>query len=148
MRLPRFQFTIRRMMVLVAVVALLVGVDRLSRRSLRYRKMANQFAKFETTCRKLQTISHEMYLWHAEHVRRGVEGWGFDDDRHRASVEAQTRDGVDARYCRQKAAAWAVKADWSSQLRRQHERAASYPWELLSPAPPLPPVEFPYRMPR
>jgi hypothetical protein len=136
------------MMVGVAVVALFIGVERLNRCSIRYRRMADHYAKSETIYREFQTMCQRRALWHTERAGRWVEGWGFDDDRHRASVEAQTPDGVEAGYCRQEAAAWAALADRSSQLRRQYERAATHPWELLSPAPPLPPIEFPYRMPR
>ena len=117
--LPRSRFTIRCMMVAAAVVALLIGLERLFRRSTRYRRIADHYAKAEITYREFQTIYQRRTLWHTEQAHRKVEGWGFDDDRHRASVEAQTPDGVEAGYCRQEAAAWAVKADWSSQLRRQ-----------------------------
>jgi hypothetical protein len=149
MRVPRVRFTIRGMMVAVAVLALLIGTDTLVRRSTHYRKMANLVGQRETSSRKLQGTSERSSRWHTELAWSQVERWGpFDDDRHRASVVAQTKDWIEAGYLRQEAAAYAAEAEWYSQLKQRYERAASHPWEPLAPDPPRPTVKQPFRMPR
>jgi hypothetical protein len=149
MRLPRVRFTIRSMMVAVAALALLIGADRLLRRSTRYREMVSHFGQLETASRNLQRTAERSSQRHTEWARSQVEGWGpFNDDQHRASVVAQTKDWVEAGYLRQEATAYAAEADWYSQLRRQYERAASHPWEPLAPHPPRPTVKHPFRLPR
>jgi hypothetical protein len=149
MRLPRVRFTIRRLMVAVAVLALLIGADQFVRRSTRYRGRADHFGLLETATWELQKTTERKSHWHAERARSQVEPWGpFDDDQHRASVVAQTKDWVEAGYLRQEAAANAAEADWYSQLRHKYEHAARRPWELLAPDPPRPTVKRPFRFPR
>jgi hypothetical protein len=149
MRLPRVRFTIRRMMVAVAVLALLIGADQLVRRSTRYRKMAGRFGQLETASRDRHRAVERSSQQHAERAQSWVAGWGpFNDDRHRASVVAQTKDWIEAGYLSQEAAVYAAEADWYSQLRQQYERGARYPWEPLAPHPPRPTVKHPFRLPR
>jgi hypothetical protein len=137
------------MMVAVAVLALLIGADQLLRRSTRYRKMASSFGQLETASRNRQRDAEKSSQRLTERARSWVEGWGpFNDDQHRASVVAQTKDWVEAGYLRQEAFVYAAEADWYSQLGRQYERAASHPWEPLAPHPPRPTVKHPFRVPR
>jgi type II secretory pathway component PulJ len=148
-RLLRVQFTVRRMMVAVALLALLIAMGRLIHRSIHYRRIADQYAKLETYAREEQTMFREMASMYAGNARRRVEYWGpFDNDQHRASVESQTPEGVEANYYRQVAKQFAALADWSSTMKRRYEHATSYPWDLVPPDPPRPSTRFPYRMPR
>ena len=149
MRLPRVRFTIRRMMVAVAVLAMLISADQLHRRSTRYRKMASLFGQLETASRDRQRTAERSSLQRSERAKSWVAGWGpFNDDQHRASVVAQTKDWIEAGYLRQEATVYAAEADWYSQSRQQYEHAASYPWEPLAPHPPWPAAKLPFRLPR
>src|SRR4051812_7932335 len=53
MRLPRLRFTVRRLMVVVAVVALALGYGQARRRWARYRIEAAYHAYWEAVCREV-----------------------------------------------------------------------------------------------
>jgi hypothetical protein len=149
LRLPRMRLTIRSVMLVVAVLALLIGADQLVRRATLYRTMAARFGKLEYSTRNLQIMSERRSQRLAARAKEQVEGWGpFNDDQHRASVLAQTKDWIEAGYLRQEADVYAAETEWYSQLRQRYERAASHTWEPLAPDPPGPTVKLPFRMPR
>jgi hypothetical protein len=132
--------TTRRWMVAVAVLALAIGMDRLVRRSIAFRERADRLARYEVDYRELQRF-HEKTLRHIEQARLQIEGRGPLDDEHlRTPLEAQCPDAVDIGFHRQQAA-WAARADRCSRWRREYERAATHPWEILSLTPPPQPIE-------
>lgn len=51
MRLPRPRFTVRRMMLAVALLAVLLGADKLRQQSAQYRERAEECAIYETDSR-------------------------------------------------------------------------------------------------
>jgi hypothetical protein len=122
MRLPRVQFTVRRMMIAVAVVAILLGVGPLRRRSASYHRKALEHAR-------LVGVSKENAK-----VQRTA---GRDHPEIRPLMEAS-------------AAELEGMAEWHSDLAEKYSRAASRPWETmpLDPAPPLHSAPLAARFPR
>jgi hypothetical protein len=111
MRLPRVRFTVRRLMIVVAVAAGLmaawVGLARLRLLSSDYRARAEQHAGIEET------------------LRRIVASDGAD-----APVDISPGPGLRSRRFTARAV-----AEHEAALRRKYERAARYPWLPVEPDP-------------
>ncbi len=114
MRFPRVRFTVRRMMVAVAIAAILLGlygwVVRLRRMSVEFLAEARRHADME---KMLRTIS-------------GVSG-------RDSLVEISPGPGVP--WKRNTAGA---EADQEAALKLKYEHAARYPWLPVAPDPPEP----------
>ncbi len=134
MRLPRPRFTVRRMMIAVAVVALLVGSEMTRRRWAYFRAIAHSYAGAEEFDRFLLgggTAIVRMEDGQVSEIhgplsfRSGAEGGGSIE------VTGDPSPGYDAESLRR-------RADYHAQLRRKYERAARYPWLAVVPDPPKP----------
>jgi hypothetical protein len=112
MRRPRVRFTVRRLMIAVAVAACLmaawVGVARLRRLSSDYRVRTEQHAGIEETLRRIVA-----------------------SDGANAPVDVSPGPGLPSR----RFTAGAV-AEHEAALRRKYERASRYPWLPVEPDPP------------
>ena len=111
MRLPRVRFTLRGLMIVVAVMAGLmaawIGLARLKLLASDYRARAEQHAGIEAT------------------LRRIIASDGAD-----APVDISPGPGLRSR----RFTAWAV-AKHEAALRCKYERAARYPWLRVEPDP-------------
>jgi hypothetical protein len=111
MRLPRVRFTIRGMMVAVAVAAGLmagsIGLARLRLLSSDYRARAEQHAGIEETLRHI-----------------------IASDESDTPVDISPGAGLRSRRFTARAV-----ADYEAALRRKYERAARYPWLRVEPDP-------------
>jgi hypothetical protein len=118
MMLSRVRFTVRRMMVTVASVALVIGgsieYSRLKRLSTRYAYSAHIFGLQETTCRADGRLSHGEWL-----------------DVSRRRFKLGLGQSLKPEWCRK------LTPHYES-LRLKYERAARYPWLPVSPDPPMP----------
>jgi hypothetical protein len=112
MRLPRFRFTVRRLMVAMAIVALLLGGGILGRRSLDYRRLA---------------AFHEQMEQRKERAVRGIE-----------ILARAANDPADAAAARRDAAYEAQIGRHHAALKAKYLRAASRPWLPVPPDPPPP----------
>ncbi len=114
MPVPRVRFTVRRMMVAVAVLAILLGVYgwvlRLRRMSVEFLAEARRHADMEQVLRTIIGVS------------------GRD-----SFVDISPGPGVPSR----RTTAGAV-AEHEAALGRKYERAARYPWLSVAPGPPEP----------
>jgi hypothetical protein len=121
MRLPRMQFTVMRMMVAVAVVAVLLGVGPLRQRSANYHRKAMEHA-----------LGVGVSKENAKVQRAGVR----EHPEVRESLEAS-------------AAEWERVAVWHADLAEKYSRAASRPWETvpMDPRPPVHPLPMTKRFP-
>jgi hypothetical protein len=116
MRLPRVKYTVRRMMVAVAILALAFGIIRLWATRQLYLKKAAGHAGFRTeVLRSPETIAYWESRWTAQ------------------------REGRPARY------PWPggppfvpAMAQYHDAMRIKYERAARYPWLPVEPDPPPP----------
>jgi hypothetical protein len=111
MRIPRLRFTVRRLMLAVAVVAALLGCADLWRRREHYRRLAETHALSEMVLRVDSVMA------------RGDPTGG-------PGVRL-----LDLSDSLEEAAKW---ADYHAGLRRKYERAARYPWLPVAPDPPPP----------
>jgi hypothetical protein len=118
MRLPRVRFTVRRLMIVVAVIAILIGVGlqirrtiRLSRLSAYYAKRAAMYAESESTWRKYERWRREReekLRKLANDPRQGVNGAEFfrrlteDETDHAKKLKtfAEFRASMKAKYGR------------------------------------------------
>jgi hypothetical protein len=111
MRLPRVRFTLRRLMIVVAVAAVLMaasnGLARLRLLSSDYRARAEEHAGIEAT------------------LRRIIASDGAD-----TPVDISPGAGLRSRRFTARAV-----ADYEAALRRKYERAARYPWLRVKPDP-------------
>ena len=114
MRLARVRFTVRRLMIVVAVAAGLtaawVGLARLRLLSSDYRAWAEQHAGIEEVLRRI-----------------------VSSDGANTPVDVSPGPGLRSR----RFTAWAV-AEHEAALRRKYERAVRYPWLPVEPDPPAP----------
>jgi hypothetical protein len=106
--MPRLQFTVRRMMVVVGLTAVSIGVGIAGVRfwvSFSYRQQAVKYARMA-----------DYWRWQAGRVPELYPGWD----------EAEIREGLDK----------AIR--WNLQMEDKYRRAASRPWEDIPPDPPRP----------
>ena len=113
-RLPRFRFSLRTPIALVAVVAATLGAigeyRRLTRKAAEYRAKADDHAGIEKT------------------VRTIIERSGPN-----APIDISPGNGL-----RSKRFTAQTVADHEAALRLRYERAAGYPWLPVGPDPPIP----------
>jgi hypothetical protein len=122
MRLPSVQFTVRRMMVAVAVVAVLLGVGPFRQRSAKYQRKAVE---------------------HAGQV-------GVSNENAKVQLAAGRKHPEIRVLMEASAAEWERLAAWHADLAKKYSHAASRPWETLplDPRPPLHSVPLAERFPR
>jgi hypothetical protein len=110
--MPRFRFTVRRMMVVVAIVAVIFAVGGMVRRSMRLRERAE---------------FHERMGREEAEATRAVEDLarGADDPQYAAEVRAV-------------AAASARLGGWHTRMGAKYRKLARHPWLPVEPDPPEP----------
>jgi hypothetical protein len=114
MKLPRVLFTVRRMMIAVAVVCLFLGAENFRRRRAFCLRRAN-YHRYRTTFRN------------GDHVAAGFTY------AHRGPHPSPP-DWGRLQYMRQKD----MHVDWHWRLAERYERAATLPWLATPSEPPCP----------
>jgi hypothetical protein len=118
MRFPRFRFTIRRMMIVVAIVAVLVTAERLRRiRSYRLQK-AEDYSAAE------QAYLADVRKFDAQFTTPRAINEAFSSRRIMSLMRSQGRIRK--------------LGEHSGKLKRTYEKAARYPWLPVEPDPPEP----------
>jgi type II secretory pathway pseudopilin PulG len=125
MRLPRVRFTIRRIMIVVAIVALLMGGMRLLWLRSVYRKAALAHATFENLARTLQRMVEN----EGKDERELEIAFGMKVESESEVVKAKR--AADARVNQK-------TAEYHAAQRQKYERAASRPWVPIAPDSPPP----------
>jgi hypothetical protein len=122
MRVPRMRFTVRRIMVAAAVVAVLLAVAPFRQRSATYHRKALEHSRLVGVSRENAQVQLAAWPEHPE---------------VRALMEAS-------------AAEFERLAVWHADLAEKYRRAASRPWEMmpLDPRPPIHSVPLDERFPR
>jgi Tfp pilus assembly protein PilX len=114
MRLPRVRFTMRRMMVVVAVIAMVMGtVAGLQRRRESFERRAQMFA-------------------------RRASAAIMDEQAYRTSRRSN-RPGSPFYYDNRTTGAYSQLVEHYDALRVKYERAAARPWRFVATDPPEPP---------
>jgi hypothetical protein len=125
MRLRRMRFTMRRMLIAVASMALLMGGLRLVCLRSVYREAALAHTAYENLARTLQEVAEN----EGKNERELQIAFGVEVEPESEAVKA--RRAADARVNRK-------TAEYHAALKQKYERAASRPWVLLPPDPPPP----------
>lgn len=160
MRMPRVQFTVRRMMAAVAVVGIFSFVVAMKWRRdesllrLRYHTEEEEMSRLLAGA---SASSAELNRWLAEQVRspfpelrpesryssRADEEYVFvpqEDEAEKPEPEKPDPDKLEqaARSLDGEATTHRARAEWHSTMKRKHSRAARHPWLPVAPDPPVP----------
>jgi hypothetical protein len=130
MRLPRGRFTMRTMMVLVAITALLLGIEAMRRRRDQYQQLAQIHSRSMKSAyldMRLKLAEADVYECEAE-LTQGRRASALRDQ----AILAQSMAGY-----------WSQMETYHRELRRKYADAASTPWRLVSSDPPPPPNPLP-----
>jgi hypothetical protein len=125
MRLPRVRFTIRRIMIVVASVALLMGGVRLLWLRSVYQKAALAHAAYENLARTLQRMVEN----EGKDERELEIAFGMKVEPESEAVKAKR--AADARVNQK-------TAEYHAAMKHKYEQAASSPWIPITPDPPRP----------
>jgi hypothetical protein len=144
MRMPRVRFTVRGMMLAVAIAGLACSGEAMRRNyeiteTIRIRRPGHEwraeFHRDEAREARLRYEKAETHLARRIATRKfygdpsSAAEW---DERLRASVDRSIRDLEDVRESSKRA------AEWHERLRAKYERAARSPWLPVEPDPPAP----------
>lgn len=119
--MPRFRFTIRRMMVAVATVGMIFGVAAIWQR---HRTFLKQAAGHEAEARICEINSDDN-----DKIQHQ-----FDELRKKAGMGADPNKDSTLEYIR----IMRLHGDHCRRLAHKYERAAHYPWLPVAPDPPVP----------
>jgi hypothetical protein len=126
MRRPRVRFTVRRLMIVIAVVGVLfaVGLEttRLRRISAARQQALTSYAAYEALARKFSAQQSPMET----KAREGSAESLAEDLEKAATISAR----MAARYQR--------NADYWDMMSKKYADAARYPWRSVEPDPPPP----------
>jgi hypothetical protein len=153
MRMPRFRFTIRRMMVAVAIVALASGAivaDRQAKQRVIYAKKAKHHALGQAIYQQQRDDFASRFEWdlaEAENLRDrgkglrqdalGVQRWDSDQLLHNAnSLIGYGEYRID--FLRSQLRVAKLRVDFHATMKQKYERLARYPWLPVAPDPPEP----------
>ena len=153
MRFPRVSFTVRRLMFVVAALALGLGVSveaiRLKRQRERYLKRASENGQSEMVYRKLERNQlslaqvDESFAEFHRNTRRPVIPFVYPDDAHIpetdltwARIARQQKE--DAKRERAQAKLHHETAKYHAGLKQKYLAAAARPWLSIGPDPPPP----------
>lgn len=154
MRIPRFRFTIRRMMIAVAVVGIVtwcIRYDRASRRwAVNYSKRVKDLTRLEAWARKSgrklrENLNAEIAA--AEDARDRAEFLKEDAVAYPRHDSTATIQGADSlirmtpqliRHLHDRVTLADRRVDYYAAMKAKYERAARYPWFTVAPDPPEP----------
>jgi hypothetical protein len=141
MRLSRVRFTVRNLVIVVAVVAIAIGAEMTRRRWVSYRKQAAEFAKLEQGMlwtagrREAEVARREREVEELKEKAKRVEGYPDYSRNSERIADAMTQRTTmitdEAAHLRQRAAVY-------SKLKEKYSHAARYPWLPVEPDPPEP----------
>jgi hypothetical protein len=143
MRLPRIRFTVRRIMLIVAITAVALGANDLRLRYQRYRALSSVH---EWTGRSCSTMA-ERHAATAAGNEREAERLRAAIRSDRESKHPQVVQGIlqiaantaaQAEVERAAERKFRARAQFHEALRVKYERAARRPWILVEPDPPEP----------
>jgi hypothetical protein len=119
--MPRPRYTLRWMMVAVAIAGIGLGGYRMHRHRLRSLERARSYAESERYCSFMwsEVSAYPNFRWPGDH-------------RPPSSPE-ELRKAEEVAH-----SSWERKIDYHANLRRKYERAARYPWLPVAPDPPEP----------
>lgn len=141
MRLPRLRLRLWMLMNLVLVVALGIGGEVMRRRRNRFLDKVAYCVNMEKICEKFfQSTRHELSF--AKDQQDYWQGEGRHTPDSEKGREVHESIGISLEYMTERESnamrLFRENADYFARLRHKYERAASHPWETVSPDPPRP----------
>jgi hypothetical protein len=133
MRLPRVRFTVRRMMIAVAVVAVLIGVGLHVERAIRFSRLSTNYVEFAAMYAEYESILRKRERNHRELAERERES--ADKFQRSSSVELWRRL---AQEDTDRADKFKSLAEYHSRMKAKYQAAARRPWLDVEPDPPRP----------
>ncbi len=155
MRNPRMRFSVRWLMIAVAVVAVALGVGLEAIRLKRYHDQcmakANEHGQAELSYLDMQKVSRETVTWHESysanssklrgHMFRGKKNAPLDKSQDRIQKIMEASDEsfeATAARGRDEVKRYALYAAHHADLKRKYLRASDFPWPAVEPDPPPP----------
>jgi hypothetical protein len=133
MPLPRVRFTVRRLMIAVAIVALILGAELTRRRSVQFRLLARSYAAAAEFDGLILGGGTTTFGLHDGQIRENRGGSSIrilaDEGTIEFTIDAAL--AYDADRLRR-------RAEYHGLLRRKYDRAARHPWLPVEPVPPEP----------
>jgi type II secretory pathway component PulJ len=128
MPMPRVRFTVRRMMIAVAIVACLIGGGLHAWRIYRKFQMFAEKAEF-----------HSFREWQRRRLAAAVEGQAELSRKRALLFPNERQDLLESAEISEKVAKHeGTRADYQAALKTKYERAARFPWLPVEPDPPEP----------
>ena len=142
MPLPRFQFTVRRMMIVVAIAAVALGANDLRWRRDRYDALRSTHewrARGSSTSAEGHSSTAAANEREVERLRAAIRA-GHYPLRPAAEAVAQITSNIEGAASIERAAErqFRARARFHELLRKKYEHAARYPWLAVEPDPPEP----------
>ncbi len=141
MRVPRFRFTMRWLLVAVAIVALVCGAEALRRRRSIYRREQSAWSRLKNwAARDVERYDRweEQSLRGMREMQALYERFRELDGARRARDESRRQSEEAAEY-HGRAVRERALIQYYSRMEAKYERAARYPWLPVTPDPPDPP---------
>jgi hypothetical protein len=127
MRLPHLRFTVRRLMVAVAIIAILIGVGLQIRQTIRFSRLAARYAE-------------DGLFWRSQERNHRALG----EKMRTASVDPEQGSGAAEfwrpyiEYQAERVEKIKALADFHARMKTKYEAAARRPWFSVEPDPPRP----------
>jgi len=134
MPVPRVRFTVRRLMIAVAIVALILGAELTRRRSAQFRLLARSYAsaaEFDGLILEGGTTTFRLEDGQIREVHGSSSIRIPTDEGGLVESAIDPTPGYDEDRLRR-------RAEYHDFLRRKYDRAARYPWLPVAPDPPEP----------
>jgi hypothetical protein len=139
-RQPRMRFTVRRIMLVVAIVALLLTGGEMRARSRNFNRQAVAHAAEEEQCRRVLRAragdADDDLQEEKDSLKRARST--VDGAFHTLWVDLAARARERVEQDRQQLAALREQRDHHRRLKEKYEWAAAHPWERVGPDPPEP----------
>ena len=142
MKLPRPRFTMRWMMIVVAVAAVALGAIDVWRRQDRFLALRSNHEWSARGCLAMAESHASTAAGNEREVERlrAAATSGDGAMRRQAELSAQITANIEAQAAVERAAErkYRARAQFHDALRIKYERAARYPWKSVEPDPPEP----------
>jgi Tfp pilus assembly protein PilX len=133
MPMPRVRFTVRRMMIAVAVVAVLIGVGLQIRRAIRFSRLSANYLELAAMDAEYESILRKRERNHRELAE--IERESADKFQQSSIVELWRRL---AQEDTDRADKFKLLAEYHASMKAKYQAAARRPWLHIEPDPPRP----------
>jgi hypothetical protein len=133
MRPHCLQFTVKGLMIAVAIVALTIGTTKMWLRATDFRRCADEHAEQESLWRD----NEQLWLHHARATEHLIRDSHEDDEASRRKREELVMVAQSDRIMHESCAKLTI---YHASMRQKYERAAARPWIKVEPDPSPPPT--------